>query len=364
MILDPQSNPSRPLDTARTDAFGDRVLAALNEASVLLMMSIGHRTGLFETMSRLEPSTSEEIAAAAGLDERYVREWLGALAVGRVIDVDDLGRFSLPPEHAALLTAAGEADLGVFAGYIPVLGSVEDDIIRCFREGGGVPYSRFDRFHELMAEDSGQTVLPALHSHILPLVSGLRERLGQGIDIADLGCGRGRALLDLASHFPASAFVGYDLSSEAIAHATAQAEAQGLTNIRFEVRDLSDFDVTAEPHAFDLVTTFDAVHDQAKPANLLRGIRRSLRPSGVYLMQDIHAHSHLHGNMDHPVGPFLYTVSCMHCMTVSLAQGGDGLGTMWGRERATKMLHEAGFSKVEIHQLDHDFQNDYYVVRP
>lgn len=137
-----------------------------------------------------------------------------------------------------------------------------------------------------------------------------------------------------------------------------------MRNVRFEVRDLTDFDETAELSKYDLVTTFDAVHDQAKPARLLRGIARTLKPDGVYLMQDIHASSDVAGNRDHPLGPFLYTVSLMHCMTVSLAQGGDGLGTMWGRERALRMLREAGFGEVSIHQLPHDFMNDYYVVQP
>lgn len=263
-----------------------------------------------------------------------------------------------------MLTSTGEADLSVFAQYIPLLATVEDDILRCFREGGGVPYERFERFHEVMEEDSGQTVLAALHEHILPLVPGLRERLEAGIDVADLGCGRGRAVLDLASSFPASRFVGYDLSEEATDYATAAAQARGLTNVRFEARDLSDYDTTAPPAAFDLVTTFDAVHDQARPAALLRGIRRSLRADGVYLMQDIHAHGRLTKDLDHPVGSFLYCISLMHCMTVSLAQGGEGLGTMWGRERALPMLREAGFRQVEVHRLAHDFQNDYYVARP
>ena len=106
----------------------------------------------------------------------------------------------------------------------------------------------------------------------------------------------------------------------------------------FEVRDLTTFDRDAEPESFDLVLTFDAVHDQAAPLALLQGIRRSLRPQGVYLMQDIDGHSHHHGNLDHPLGPFMYTISCMHCMTVSLAQGGEGLGAMWGVEKAEELL--------------------------
>ncbi len=361
---DDGSRPPEPeFDESRMRAFGERFLGALNEAATVLMISVGHRTGLFDTLSEVGPASSEDLAAAAGLQERYVREWLHALTVSKVVELDETGRFRLPAEHAALLTYSRKENLGVFAQYISLSGSVEDDVVRCFREGGGVPYERFGRFHEVMAEDSGQTVLSALHDRILPLASGLEERLAGGIRVADLGCGRGMALLDLAARYPASDFTGYDLSEEAVAFASARGRERGLENVRFVARDLSDFDRTAEERAFDLVFTFDAVHDQARPLALLRGIARALRPDGIYLMQDIHAASDVRGNMDHPLGPFLYTISVMHCMTVSLAQGGAGLGTMWGREQALAMLFEAGFSQVEVHRLEHDLQNDYYIVR-
>ena len=164
---------------------------------------------------------------------------------------------------------------------------------------------------------SAQTVLSVLMSHILPLVPGMAERLEEGASLLDLGCGRGRALLLLAERFPASTFQGYDLSAAAIAYASDEAAAGGLENVRFEARDLSTFDRDADPDAFDYVTTFDAVHDQAKPLALLQGIRRTLRPGGVYLMQDIQGSSHVHENLDHPGAPLLYMISCMHCMTVS-----------------------------------------------
>jgi cyclopropane fatty-acyl-phospholipid synthase-like methyltransferase len=180
----------------------------------------------------------------------------------------------------------------------------------------------------------------------------------------DLGCGRGRALLMLAERFPASSFVGYDLSPDAVAFASSQAVDRGLQNVRFEARDLSTFDIEAEPEAFALVMTFDAVHDQARPLAMLRGIRRSLTSDGVYLMQDIQGSSSVHENMEHPGAPLLYMISCMHCMTVSLAQGGDGLGAMWGEEKARELLAEAGFASVEVHLLEHDPFNAYFVVRP
>ncbi len=353
-------------DQARAGQFAEELLGHLNSGATAIMVSIGHRTGLFDTMAALPPSNSVEIAGAAGLDERYVREWLGAMTVGRIVDHDpETGTYRLPPEHAASLTRRAPADnMAVFAQYIPTLGAVEDDIVTCFRNGGGVPYSRFHRFHELMAEDSGQTVLPALRDHILPLVPGLTERLEAGIRVLDAGCGRGKAVNLMAGWFPNSRFTGLDLSQEATAYANDEARALGNANASFAARDLSDFDETAEPEAYDLVTTFDAVHDQAEPMRLLKGIRRSLKPDGVYLAQDIGGSSHHHGNMDHPMGPLLYTVSCMHCMTVSLAQGGEGLGAMWGKEKAFEYFRAAGFSDVEVHTLDHDPQNYYYVCRP
>jgi 2-polyprenyl-3-methyl-5-hydroxy-6-metoxy-1,4-benzoquinol methylase len=357
--------PSPPLDPARAQAFAASLLDTLNRGALCLMLSVGHRTGLFDAMAGRGPLTPAELATVAGLQERYVREWLGAMATGRVVEAGADGRFTLPAEHAAsLVRAAGADNVAVFAQYIAELGSVEGDIVRCFREGGGVPYARFPRFHEVMAEDSGQSVLAALEGPILGLVPGLRERLEAGVRVLDAGCGRGRALLQLARLFPKSRFHGMDLSEEATARATAEAQALGLLHVRFTARDLSDFDETAEPAAYDVVFTFDAVHDQARPSRLLRGIRRTLAEDGVYVMQDIHGHTEAHQNLAHPLGPFLYAVSCMHCMTVSLVQGGEGLGAMWGREQAEARLREAGFSRVEVHRLAHDIQNDWYVVRP
>ena len=353
-------------DADRAARFEARFVDALNGGALCLMTSIGHRTGLFDAMAGLPPATIADIARAASLNARYVREWLGAMVASGVVELDpEQGLYRLPVEHAGTLTRQSPTqNLGVFAQYIALLGSVEDDIVECFRTGGGVPYSRFTRFHEVMAEDSGQSVLPALRDHILPLVPGLVERLESGIDVLDVGCGRGKALIMMAQLFRKSRFIGFDLSPEAINWGRETAERLGVMNLGFEVRDLSDFHMTAPRNGFDLVTTFDAIHDQAKPLNVLKGIRRAIKPDGFYLAQDIKGSCHHHLNVDHPIGTLLYTVSCMHCMTVSLAQGGDGLGAMWGRETAERFFAEAGFSSVVVHELSHDIQNNYYVCRP
>ena len=351
---------TRELDQKKAEEFAGRMLEVLNAGALAIMTSIGHRTGLFDAMAGLAPSTSEQIASAAGLNERYVREWLGAMVVGGTVEHDaESGTYFLPPEHAAWLTrAATPNNIAVTTQFIPLMGSVEDGIVESFKVGGGLPYSAFPRFHEVMAEDSGQTVVAALTDAILPLVPGLTERLEEGMDVLDVGSGSGRALNLMARTFPHSRFTGYDISEETIAR--AEAEAQGLTNVRFEIKDAATLD---EKERYDLITTFDAIHDQAKPAAVLEGIARALKPDGVYLMQDIAGSSHVHNNMEHPLGPLLYTISTMHCMTVSLSQGGDGLGTMWGEEKAREMLNEAGFGEVEVKQLPHDFVNSYYIAK-
>lgn len=352
-------------DASRAEAFAERFLGALNDGALCLMVSVGHRTGLFDVMSGWPARTSQEIATRAELNERYVREWLGAMVTGGVVDVDEASTlYTLSPEHAACLTrAAGADNMAVFAQYTAVMGGVEDEIVDCFRRGGGVPYERYPRFHAVMAEDSGQSVLSSLKSHILPLVPGLIDKLTEGIRVLDVGCGSGRVMNRLAELYPKSAFTGIDLSSEAIGTAREEAAQKGLSNVEFVVRDASDLDTTAEPDTYDFITTFDAVHDQAKPLNVLKGIHRFLKPDGVYLMQDIKGSSHVAKNIGHPIGTFLYAISCMHCMTVSLAQDGEGLGAMWGEEKTREYLEKAGFDSIETNQLAHDIQNNWYVVK-
>jgi ubiquinone/menaquinone biosynthesis C-methylase UbiE len=362
---DERASTGSTFDSAKAEAFAARLLRALNDAAFCLMASIGHRTALFDAMRDQAPQTSHEIASRAGLHERYVREWLGAMVCAGVVCVDPRSvHYHLPPEHAASLTrAAGADNLAVFAQYVPLLGNVEDDIVSCFRNGGGVPYERFPRFHAVMAEDSGLSVLSALESHILPLVPGLTEELARGLRGLDAGCGSGRTVSRLAEIFPKSRFLGVDLSEEAIRAAREAASAKGLKNVEFAVVDLSDFDEKAEPESFDLITTFDAIHDQGRPLNVLKGIHRALTRDGVYLMQDIKGSSDVYHNIGHPIGTFLYTASCLHCMTVSLAQGGEGLGAMWGEEKTREYLQLAGFRSVDKHELAHDIQNNWYVVR-
>ncbi len=350
------------LDEAALEAFADRMISVLNDACTALMISIGHQTGLFSTLAASGPATSAQVADAGGLNERYVREWLSAMTTARFVLYDPKsGTYHLPREHAAwLVDDAGPDNLARAMMFLPMLAEVEQGIIRCFRHGGGLSYADYPRFHALMAEDSAAVVDATLLQRTVPLVQGLDARLRAGVDVADVGCGSGHAINVLARAYPASRFTGFDFSEEAVAAGRAEAEAWGLSNATFELCDVATLD---RPDAFDVITAFDAIHDQAHPARVLAAIARALRPGGTFLMVDIRAASKVEDNLDLPWATFLYTVSTMHCMTVSLGLDGDGLGTMWGEQVATRMLHAAGFTEVAIHTVEGDPFNSYYVAR-
>jgi ubiquinone/menaquinone biosynthesis C-methylase UbiE len=349
-----------PAADAAEAAFAETLLGAFRDAATAIMISVGHRTHLFEAMKE-GPATSFELAERAGLDERYVREWLGAVTAAGIATIDRASRrYSLPAAHAAFLGRdASRGNMAAMFQFISVMGAVESRIVDCFHGGGGIPYEAYERFHDVMAEESAQTTVAAIEDMIVPLVPGLARRLERGIAVADIGCGQGKALNRLAALYPASRFTGYDLCEETVAAARAEAMALGLSNVEFEQCDAAHL----SGRGFDLIFTFDAVHDQAHPAAVLANMRRLLRPGGVYIMQDIDSRSDVADNLEKPLAPFVYAISCMHCMPVSLAQGGAGLGAAWGVELAAAMLKDAGFSSIEGFRLDHDIMNIYFVCR-
>ncbi|MGH8895773.1 MAG: class I SAM-dependent methyltransferase [Egibacteraceae bacterium] len=350
------------LDEGKAEQFAARMMGVLNDAFVGLLTSIGHRTGLFDTMAALPPSTSVEIAAVSGLDERYVREWLATMTMGGVVEYDPAGlTYVLPAEHAAFLTrAAGPDNLATLAQYISSNGEVENGIVACFRHGGGLPYSAYERFHAIMAEDSGQVFDSALLTNTVDLLPGMRERLCEGVDVLDIGCGSGHAVNLLAREFPNSRVHGYDFSEEAVERGRREATEWKLTNASFKRQDVAEL---TEVAAFDLITAFDTIHDQARPDRVLDAVARALRDDGTFLMVDVAASSNLEENAGHPLGAFLYGLSTMHCMSVSLGLGGMGLGTMWGEQKALEMLADAGFGEVDVRRVEGDVFNNFYVAQ-
>ncbi|MEU9205289.1 methyltransferase domain-containing protein [Streptomyces sp. NPDC048332] len=347
-------------DAVKQEAFAGRMVQVVNDTCLGLMAGLGHQSGLFDTMAGMAPATSTEIARAAGLNERYVREWLGAMVTGGIVDYEPgQGAYALPPEHAASLTrAAGPDNLARIAQDFGMMGEVEQQVLEAFRTGNGLPYSAYPRFQGLQAEESGEVFDLALVNGIVPLVPGLTERLRSGIEVLDIGTGHGHAVNVLARAFPASRFQGLDMSEEGIAVARAEAAALGLANTAFDIGDCAEVS-----GSYDLITAFDVIHDLARPARALACVAAALAEDGVFLMGDIAASSRLEENIDHPLGPALYTFSVFYCMSVSLGEGGEGLGTVWGEQTARKMLGEAGFGRIDTRRVEGDILNVYYAAR-
>ncbi|GAA1749208.1 methyltransferase domain-containing protein [Streptomonospora arabica] len=349
------------IDEQRVQQCVERLFGAYVESMLVLMIDLADRTGLLDALAA-ESGTSAEVAGRAGLAERYTRECLGALVTGGLVEYDPASqRYTLPPEHALCLTGDGATNVAPVSRMPTLLAHYVADAATVAREGGGIPYDRFrPEFTTVMDGLSRATFDQHLVESILSAADGLTTGLHRGIRVADIGCGTGHSTVVLAREFPESEFVGYDLSDDALAAGRAEAAEAGIANVRFENLDIARL---PDDPPFHAIVGFDVIHDQADPAGVLRRVHRALVPGGVFLMMDIKASSRLENNVANPLGPLLYSVSTLHCMTVSLAQGGAGLGTVWGEELARQMLAEAGFADVTVHEVPDDPLNQVYVAR-
>lgn len=310
------------------------------------MIDIGYKTGLLEAAAK-GPGTSQQLAERASLDERYVREWLGAMTTGGVFSYDPVSRtYTLPLEHAHTLTGQRARNMAPMSQLVAHLGKNLNQVADAFRNGGGVPYSEFrPEFTGIMDALGRRRYDELLITGYLPAVKGMADKLRQGGRVADIGCGTGHCINLMAKEFPGSSFVGYDFAEDAIARARAEADNMGLTNARFEVQDAACLPPETR---FDLITAFDSIHDQVAPATVLSCIRETLSPDGVFMMIDSSASSNLEDNLKSPMAPFSFGVSVLHCLTITLSQNGAGLGNMWGRQTACRLLSEAGFGEIEV----------------
>ena len=315
------------------------------------------------------PLTAGSIAKKTGLNSRYIEEWLGIMVTGRIVEIfksaagDNL--FYLPKHRADLITRrAGASNLGVYTQEMPLLTvSAMDSVIRGFKTGTGVTYDHYPTFQQFMSQLADAKHRRVLINEFLPSIDEgcLVAKLQAGIRVCDMGCAEGVAARLMAKAFPRSRFMGIDISEDAIATARERTRQEQINNLAFMVQDAALLRENSQLKAsFDYVTAFDAIHDQTHPLDALRGIYHILAPEGRFSMVDIAAQSDLADNLDHPMGPFLYTVSLMHCMPVGLVDGGAGLGMMWGREKAERMLKTAGFRNVQVQEMPNDPFNFHY----
>jgi SAM-dependent methyltransferase len=336
------------VDTERVEAFAGKVLNDSSAAFVTTLAALGDRLGLFKALASGEAYSSADLAARAGIDERYAREWLGGMAsAGYVTHDPATNRFTLPAEHAPIL--ADEGGPFFFGGAYEMLlslGKIYDPLTDAFRRGGGVAQSAYDeRFWEGMERFTAGWFDNALLQAWLPAMPDVRALLEHGAELADVGCGRGRAIIRLAEAFPNSRFTGYDVFGPSIDVARERAARAGVGDrVTFEVRDVS----AALPRPFDIITTFDVVHDAGEPLALVRAIRESLTAGGIYVCLETNCSGRLEENGG-PIGSLFHGFSVLYCMTTSLANGGAGLGTLGMHEhRVREYASVAGFNTVRV----------------
>ena len=354
-------------------SFSQKMIDILNYGAINLAMAIGYRTGLFDVMDAFEsPQNIDTISDRAGLNPRYVQEWLGAMTTAEIVELsetkDGENQYYLPRHCGDLITRrAGNSNLGVYTQEIPLLTTCAmEAVIDRFTTGEGVTYDHYPKFQAFMSQLANAKHRQVLVNTFLPSVEEGRmiSYLESGIKVCDLGCAEGVAVMLMAQAFPQSRFVGIDISTEAVDEARKQTRRQKIENLDFMVLDAAHLQNKREMKGlFDYVTAFDAIHDQTRPLDVLRGVHHILAPKGRFSMVDIAANSNLADNLAHPMGPFLYTISLMHCMPVGLVGRGSGLGMMWGREKAVEMLEMARFQRIKVLKIPDDPFNLHFFCR-
>ncbi|MGV9709317.1 class I SAM-dependent methyltransferase [Gordonia sp. NPDC003424] len=353
----PASEPS----AEAVDAFTGRVLGDTSATATLALTLIGDRLGLFRSLAIDGPATSGVLAARTGTQERYVREWLAGLHAAGYLTYDvPTTEYTLPAAHRpTLVDEPGPSFLpGVQQELFGALGRLPQ-VIEAFRHGGGVAHADFpDDLHIGVDRFSSMWHTHLLTQVWLPAVPGLVEKLERGCRVADVGCGSGRALVRIAQEFADTVAVGYDNHRPSVERARALAVESGVAErVRFTERDAG----RGLDESFDVITTFDVIHDSVDPLGMLRSIREALRPGGVYVCLDINCAERVEDNVG-PIAALLYGFSVMYCMTTSLAHGGEGLGTLGLtpntlRDYATR----AGFASVTQADLGDPFNNLYFL---
>ncbi|EYC04217.1 hypothetical protein Y032_0089g2289 [Ancylostoma ceylanicum] len=320
-------------------------------------IAVGNRLQLFHALAKVgsedKPATPAQVAEESGCKERYVKEWLSVMATGDLITVTEDEKFFIKKENIADLTGGTGV---LFPSFLPIFMRVYDKLCQVFKKEGplGLDYSEYTDFFNAIAAFS-----EAIHKeHLIPdlvpaLGPNMKERLEQGgMMCLDVGCGKGFHAVLLAQNFPKSNFTGIDVTLEAVHLANQQRKDNGETfdNLAFIQMDGAKMDPDWT-EKFDLVTIFDACHDQMRPDLCLKEIYRVLKPGGVFGMVEVKGYSSVFKNKQElgPRATMMYGASTFVCLPVaSNSEDALGLGAMWGQERALKMLKDAGFSNARI----------------
>ncbi|MHA2227222.1 MAG: class I SAM-dependent methyltransferase [Candidatus Hodarchaeales archaeon] len=346
-----------------TDAFSEKVVNDFSGTMVSTMCILGDRLGLFKELATNGPATSSELAQRADVNERYTREWLQSLACVGYLTYDSTNqRFTLPTEYIPVLAEENGPYFmgGPFQQMLGLWGAL-DQVEQAFVKGGGVPYSAYsEHWWHGLARESHSWFDNALVQEWIPVMPVVKNQLEQGIMVADVGCGYGRALIQLAKAFPKSQFVGYDLHEGSINAAIQAAKDHGVEkNVTFKQLDIAN----ELPSQYDLITTFDVIHDLSHPKEGLKAIRNALKSTGSYILMEINSKDQFEENFG-VMGTIMYGYSVLACMATALLDQGVGLGTLGlPPGKVKEYCLDAGFTTVIQLPIEDEYHT-LFEVRP
>ena len=356
---------TRAIDHDKLKVYAKHVFDCLAGAMTSTMIYLGDQLGLFRALSETGPADSAQLAAKTGLDERWLREWLHQQGAAGVLEHQGDGRFSLSPEGTALMADETHPAFGAgFFSHLPKTMAVAERLPEAFRSGLGLAY---DELGPEGAAGVERGFAPWFRNMLVPMalpaIEGLVPRLEVGIAVADVGCGAGVALLEMASAYPKSHFHGYEISEYALKRAEENRAEAALENVHFH--NAAREPLPEEP-SFDFITTFDCLHDMTDPAGVVGAIRRAIRPDGMWFIADIKSLPTYEENVEkNPMAAMMYGFSVTTCMSSALSKpGGAGLGTLGLHPKlAEEMARNAGFTQFAPVDLPHPM-NAFYLARP
>jgi len=353
-------SPTRaPFLRPQADAFVERILACLDEGALALLISIGHRTGLFDGLASVPSLTAAELAQRAGLDARYVRQWLEAMRVGGIVDHEPgADRYSMPTEHAACLSReGGRRNLAIAAQWIAGLGSIEDSVIEYFVRGG---QGELPGRAEEIAEEERRLIARSRIPRVLRRAPGLIRQLEKGIDVLDLDAGSGAMLMELARTYPRSRFQGRDAEGVNLEQSRSEGRARGLTNLEFVGGCVLDEELTRR---FDLVFWLRTAPRGADSARVFEWCYRALNRRGRLIVVDRGHPDDLRPVSGRPAGLFQHALACLQLLPGACEAELDGANVLRRRESITATLITLGFSSVDVVRTDDRFYSTYLVER-
>ncbi|MHA2251556.1 MAG: class I SAM-dependent methyltransferase [Candidatus Kariarchaeaceae archaeon] len=336
---------------SETAQFMDTVYSDFKGAMATLMFYIGDELGLFKDLLENGPAKPQNLAKRLGYHVRYVEEWLKAtFAAGYLHFSPYDNKYSLPEAYASVLAVEPNLNFtGAFAQQFGGLIGVTDLVINSFRNGGGVTQDHYPHsWWKGMERETNNWYQFLLVDQWIPQINGLEAKLKQGITVADVGCGYGKAILRMANEYPNSTFYGYDVHGPSIEAANSAAKEIGLENAIFEVLDFSE----GLPMNYDFITAFDVLHDMVDPKSGLEMVQRYLNKGGDFMILEYISSDKPEENRG-IVPTIMYGFSVMYCLTVSLAENGTGLGTLGLNPKLLNEYSEnAGFKSFS--QLETD----------